>query len=413
MTRPDDRPASDRYLVISSDGHAGPHAAEYRAYVDPEYRETFDVALPIQIQRTEEAAKSFLVKDINEEWREGREFELSGAWNAEARDQVLDADGVAAEVLFPDGVTEMNAPPFGAGFTMAPEKVTEDLQWAGCLAHNRWMAEFVATAPERRIGLACIPLLWNVERAVAGIRQAHESGLRGLVLPPRWGRFEAYHHPRYDPVWEAAQDLDMPIHFHSGPAPIEEYFGPMPAPEGHEMPPGAMGVYITEVAMWLVRPVTFMLWGGVFERFPRLKVALTEGTCIWVPEYLKLLEQRYSETHYAQKLGDFRGHLSMSPADYFRRNVRVGASCMPRREAELRDAIGVGTIMWGTDYPHPEGSWPFTADQLHETFRGLPERDIARMLGGNAAEFYGVDTAKLEPLVARIGPEKSRFRSDP
>jgi predicted TIM-barrel fold metal-dependent hydrolase len=399
----------DRYLVISSDGHAGPHAAEYRDYVDPQFREMFDVALPIQIEMTEAAAKSFLVDEINKEWRKGRDYELSGAWDAEARDKVLDADGVAAEVLFPDGVTEMNAPPFGAGFTMSPEGVTADLQWAGCTAHNRWMAEFVSTAPERRIGLACIPVVWDIERSVEGIRWAHENGLRGLVFPPRWGNYDAYHHPRYDPVWEIAQDLEMPIHFHSGPAPIEDYFGPVPAPEGHVAPPGAMGVYITEVAMWLVRPLTFMLWGGVFERFPRLKVAITEGTAIWVPEYLHLLEQRYSETHYSQKLGDYRSHLSMSPADYFRRNVRVGASCMPRREAELRHEIGVEQIMWGTDYPHPEGSWPYTKDQLQETFHGLPEDEIGRMLGGNAAEFYAVDTEKLAPLVARIGPEKRSF----
>ena len=149
----------DRYLVISSDGHAGPHAAEYREYVDPEFRDTFDVALPIQIEMTERASERFLVADINREWRKGNETALSGAWDASARDQVLDADGVAAEVLFPDGVTEMNAPPFGAGFTMSPEGVTADLQWAGCVAHNRWMAEFVATAPERRIGLACIPVV--------------------------------------------------------------------------------------------------------------------------------------------------------------------------------------------------------------------------------------------------------------
>jgi predicted TIM-barrel fold metal-dependent hydrolase len=402
----------DRYLVISSDGHAGPHAADYRDYVDPEHREMFDVALPIQIKMTEAAAKSFLVDDINKEWRKGREAELAGAWDAEARNKVLDADGVAAEVLFPDGVTEMNAPPFGAGFSMAPEGVTAELQWAGSMAHNRWMAEFVATAPERRIGLACIPVLWDVDRAIEGIRLAHDNGLRGVILPPRWGHFDGYHHAKYDPVWEACQDLGMPIHFHSGPAPIEEYFGPMPAPEGQRAPPGAMGVYITEVAQWLVRPLTFMLWGGAFERFPRLKVAITEGTAVWVPEYLALLEQRYSETHYSQKLGDYRSHLSMSPADYFRRNVRVGASCMPRREALMRHEIGIGSIMWGTDYPHPEGSWPYTRDQMRETFHGLPEQEIAQMLGGNAAEFYGIDTEKLAPLVARIGPEQSLFASE-
>ena len=399
----------ERYLVVSSDGHAGLPAAEYRAYVDPKFREVFDQALPIQIEMTQQAQDRFLVADINAEWRRGREYELTGAWDAAARDRVLDADGVAAEVLFPDGVTEMNAPPFGAGFSMSPEGVTADLQWAGCDAHNRWMAEFVATAPERRIGLACIPLFWDVPRAVRGAAWAREHGLRGVVLPPMWGTHDAYHHPKYDPFWAACQDHELVVHFHSGPAPHAEYFGPIPPPPGHEIAPGAMGAYVTEVHVWLVRPLTFMLWGGVFERFPKLKVALTEGTAIWVPEYLQLLEQRYSETHYSQKLGDYRSHLSMSPADYFRRNVRVGASCMPRREAELRHEIGVPALMWGTDYPHPEGSWPYTREQQVETFRGLPEDEIAAMLGGNAVAFYGLDAEKLTPLAARIGPEKKLF----
>jgi predicted TIM-barrel fold metal-dependent hydrolase len=174
--------------------------------------------------------------------------------------------------------------------------------------------------------------------------------------------------------------------------------------------PGAVGIYISEVCWFLVRPLTFMIWGGVFERHPKLKVSITEGTSIWVPEYLMLNDQRYSETHYSMKLGDFRSHLSMKPSEYFARNVRLGASCMPRREAELRHEIGLGNLMWGSDFPHPEGSWPVTREQMLETFHGLPEDEIAAMLGGNAAEWYGFDTEKLAPIVARIGPEKSAFR---
>lgn len=400
----------DRYLVVSSDGHAGLPMAEYRSYVDPEFRAAFDAALPIQKAITEEAAKNFLIADINEEWRSGRQADLEGAWDSDARIRVVDEDGVAAEVLFPDGVTEMNAPPFGAGFSLGTDGTTSDLQWAGCRAHNRWLSEFVSQAPERRIGLACIPVLWDIDLAVQGIRSAYESGLRGVIFPPLWGTHPPYHMSRYDPVWEICQDLDMPIHFHSGPSPIHDYFGPIPAAPGQEFNQGAVGIYITEVSTWLVRPVTFMLWGGVFEKFPRLKVALTEGTAVWVPEYLQLLEQRFSESHYSMKLGDFRSHLSMSPADYFRRNVRIGASCMPRREAEMRELIGVKQIMWGTDYPHPEGSWPYTREQQLETFGGLPDSEIASMLGGNAAEFYNLDVEKLAPIVARVGPEKTAFR---
>lgn len=403
----------ERHLVISSDGHAGLPAAEYREYVDPKYREAFDVALPIQIEMTKQAAKHFLVDEINEQWSKGREYELSGAWDPVARDKVLDADGVTAEVLFPDGITEMNAPPFGAGFSMPPEDVNPELQWAGCIAHNRWMAEFVQTAPERRIGLACIPVFWDIPRAVEGVTWARENGLRGVLLPPRWGPCDPYHHPKYDPFWAACQDLDMPVHFHSGPAPPGDYFGPQPPPEGHEISPGAMGAYVTEVHIWLMRPLTFMLWGGAFERYPKLKAALTEGTAIWVPEYLQLLEQRYAVTAYSQKLGDYRSHLSMSPVEYFRRNVRIGASCMPRREALLRHEIGIDNIMWGTDYPHPEGSWPNTRAQQLETFGGLPEGEVAAMLGGNAAGFYGLDVEKLQPIAARIGPPKQVFAETP
>jgi predicted TIM-barrel fold metal-dependent hydrolase len=82
---------------------------------------------------------------------------------------------------------------------------------------------------------------------------------------------------------------------------------------------------------------------------------------------------------------------------------------MPRREAELRYETGVANIMWGSDYPHPEGSWPVTREQMLETFRGLPEPEVAAMLGGNAARVYGFDVDKLAPLVAKIGPEKRAF----
>jgi hypothetical protein len=83
---------------------------------------------------------------------------------------------------------------------------------------------------------------------------------------------------------------------------------------------------------------------------------------------------------------------------------------MPRREAELRHEIGIGNLAWGSDYPHPEGSWPATRSQMRDTFQGLPEEEIARILGGNLADFYGFDREKLAPIAARIGPASSEFR---
>jgi len=401
----------DRFLVISSDCHAGLPPERYRDYLDPQYRAAFDHALPIQLERTRGAAKLFLVDDVNAAWRKGRERALSGAWDGEERARVLDADGIAGEVIFPDGITEMNMPPFGAGLSLPTEEVVPELQWAGARAHNRWIAEFCQMAPERRAGVAIVPALWDVDEAVREVRVARQSGLRGVLIPCAWGRLAPYHHPKYDPLWAACQDLEMVVHFHSGAAPIADYFGPFPPAAGAPELPGAVGIYISEVAWWCARPITFLIWGGVFERFPRLRTAVTEGTSIWVPEYLELLDFRYDENHFTAKLGDYRSHLSMRPSEYFRRHVFLGASCMPRREVELRHQIGIGNLMWGSDYPHPEGTWPETRDHMLEAFRGVPEVELEALLGGNAARVYGFDVGKLAPLAARIGPEKNLFRA--
>ena len=389
----------DRFLVISSDCHAGLRPERYREYLDPQYREVFDVALPIQIEETKKAARKFMVADINEEWRKGHESGLSGAWDHDERIKVLDGDGCAGEVIFPDGITEMNMPPFGAGISLPTEGINQELQWAGARAHNRWLAELCSMAPERRAGIAIVPMLWDVDEAVREIRWARRNGLKGILIPSLWGKLDAYHHPKYDPVWRECEELGMVVTLHSGGAPMQDY--------GEEQ--GMMGIYISEVVFFAARPITFMIWGGVFERFPALKLMITESTAIWIPEYLRLLDFRYEDTPYSSKLGNYTSHLSMKPSEYFSRNLFAGASCMPRREAELRHEIGLENLLWGTDYPHPEGTWPETRERMVETFHDLPEDELARMLGGNAADLFGFDTEKLAPLVERIGPPKGEF----
>ncbi len=384
---------SDRIVIISSDTHAGLRPERYRDYVDPKYRETFDIALPIQNEAIKESAKKFLVDETNAEWRKGHEDQLEGAWDSSMRIEVLEGDGCSGEVIFPDGVTEMNTPPFGAGLSLPTEGIDPELQWAGARAHNRWLAEFCAEAPERRAGMAIV-LIWDIDEAVEEVRWARSNGLRGILLPTLWGKLPAYQDRRYDPLWSVCEELDMPVTIHSGAAPMGDYG------DGE----GMVGTYISEVCWWTARPLTFMIWGGVFERHPNLKVVITEGTSIWVPEMLELWDFRYDETHFAAKLGDYRSHLSMKPSEYFRRNVFIGASCMSRRESEMRDAIGVGNMLWGSDYPHPEGTWPFTREKMCETFQGLPEDDVRDMLGRNAARVYGFDLAQLGKVAEKVGP---------
>lgn len=402
----------DRYTVISSDCHAGLLPDQYRKYLDPQFREAFDMALPIQKQMTDKAEEIFLIKEINDQWRDGHEDHLSGAWDYEQRLAVLDGDGIAGEIIFVDGITEQNAPPFGAGLSLPTKNIIPDLQWAGARAHNRWLSELCARNPVRHFGVGVCPLLWDIDKAVEEARWAAENGVGGLLLPLFTGEFEAYHNRRYDPFWEACEDLGVVICFHSGAGAMEEIFG-----EGFPMNdtteyPGAVGVYVSEVFFRTYRPLVCMLWGGVFERFPRLKCSVTETGQGWmVPPMFRMLDHMYHDQQFSAKMGDFRSHLSMSPVEYFRRNCAIGASCMPRSDADMRHEIGMEQMMWGSDYPHPEGTWPYTVEQMIETFKGLPEDDVAAMLGGNAVEFYGFDGQAINEVAAEIGPARSKFEA--
>jgi predicted TIM-barrel fold metal-dependent hydrolase len=99
----------------------------------------------------------------------------------------------------------------------------------------------------------------------------------------------------------------------------------------------------------------------------------------------------------------------MAPSEYYRRNVAIGASCVPRSDLELRAAIGTDQIMWGSDYPHPEGTWPNTGEYFKTTFSDFPEADGRKILGENALEFYNLDREQLQAVANRIGPDVSMF----
>ena len=402
---------SDRLIVVSSDCHAGLPIWEYKPYLDEKYHEMMDMAVPIQVEMTKKAEAAFLIKEINDEWRQGIEQELTGAWDYDQRVKMLDRDGIAAEVIFVDGITETNTPPFGAGLSLPTKDIVPELQWAGAMAHNRWLAELCSNNPARHIGVAIIPLLWDVDEAVKNVRWCAEQGFRAVMIPSMTNDFPHYNHIKYDPFWEACESLGIIIHFHSGPAAMADYFGPEWPEVSADDRPGAMGVYVSEVMWWLYRPLSFMIWGGVFERFPKLKTVITEGGTTWMlPSWLRMLDHNYTDVHHSAKLGDFRSHLSMKPSDYFRRNIGVGASCIPRADMEVRDQVGVDRMMWGSDFPHPEGTWPQTASILDDVFTGFPADDVAAILGRNAIDFYGLDEPVLREVADRIGPEASRFQ---
>ena len=207
------------------------------------------------------------------------------------------------------------------------------------------------------------------------------------------GDREGYNHPRYYPIWEFCQQHNMVVHTHSGPSPDYDY----------DLP-GAIGIFLNEFAWWASRPMWFMIFGGVFEKFPHLRFALTEVSEFWVPHMLEMMDVRASVKHTTGKLGDFRSNLTMTPSEYFRRNCWIGASALfDEGSTAVRHNIGIDRVMWGTDYPHPEGSWPKTHEKLVTYMKGLPEVEIEAMLGdGGQMEIMRDWGAKLAGATLRL-----------
>ena len=145
------------------------------------------------------------------------------------------------------------------------------------------------------------------------------------------------------------------------------------------------------------RPMWQMMLGGVFDRHPRLRLLLTEIRLDWVPATLRHLDAVYEE--HRDELPAKR-----KPSEYWSVNCLAGASFIHKAEVEMRHEIGVETILFGRDFPHPEGTWPNTKDWLRLAFAGVPEEELSLMLGENAVRFLDLDRERLADIAKRIGP---------
>jgi predicted TIM-barrel fold metal-dependent hydrolase len=386
----------DRYLVISSDTHAGPPTERYRDYLESKYHEAFDADLGASQQLV--ASKRGLVDtgDFDEQWEsETGDGGKRASWDPIARDVELDREGIVAEVIFPDAdvLGGGASAPFGAGLGSSGD-LDGELVMAGARAHNRWLTELCSASPERRCGVATVPILHDIDGALTEISRLADDGFRAILIPTLWGSKPAYNDARYDPIWAACADQGLVVHVHSGGA-------------SHDItsPPGLVAIYATEAWWWAARPLWALLWSGAFDRHPELKFALTEDGAWWLPGIIEKMDQKWVGGHNTAKLGDaFRQHVGRKPSEYFGTNVFVGASTPSREEIELRHGIGVDAFLWGNDFPHPEGTWPHTRASIRDSFFDVPEDEARRMLGGNAAAVYRFDLEKLAGLAGTIGP---------
>ncbi len=389
------------YVIVSSDTHAGLQVEEYRDYLDQRFHPQFDEWV------VERHRHRRLVEEVNGEYVERWEREnatgLRGAFDPEVRDKEMDADGIAGEIIFADGdsVTGQESPPFGAGLS-AGQITDPDLAFAGARAHNRWLVEFCASDPARRNGVALVPIIHDVETAVRDIEGlAGTPGIVGIMIPTMWHDHPSYGHPSYDPVWAACAEAGLVVHTHSGE-------GDWPSYNDN------IAQFVLEVPFWTHRPLWQLLLSGKFDRFPDLRYVVVESGSYWLGDLLWKADTTFGANSKVKKLNSrTKGLIQRLPSEYVGTNVFIGASTMSREELRRRHVNGIDALMWGTDYPHPEGSWPHTSERLATDFREISIEDTRRLLGLNAIECYRLDVAALESVAERVAPRPSQLHQDP
>jgi predicted TIM-barrel fold metal-dependent hydrolase len=277
-----------------------------------------------------------------------------------------DRDGIQAEVLY--GI-------LGAtGRLQDPEAAIEVMR-----IYNEWLADFCAAHPARFAGLACIPNA-PVEAAVEEVRRVvKRGGLRGIDvansidMPPLWD-------PQWEPLWEVAAESRLPVHFHT-------IGGRMP--DLAALPPrvgrAAFAVHITGFQLNMAGLLMSLVFGGVLERHPDMRVVIGEAGIGWIPYVLERMDLEWEDQF--KDLG-----LSMRPSDYWRRQCRATYQS-DRIGIALLDDLGADTVMWGSDFPHPDGVWPDSQEVIQRELGHLPAAVRRKVVCENAARLYGFSLA--------------------
>ena len=373
----------DRYTIISADGHAGGDILDYRPYLASRWHEDFDAWAA-----TYENPFADLLAPI-----------AYRSWDSDRRLAETESDGIAAEVLFPNTV-----PPFfteGNLVALPPSDVDYEARWAGVQAHNRWLADFCRAVPGRRAGV--IQVFANKIDDALG-----RGALGGRAVRCVRRHLVAVDSPQLAPAAFMGAALRTVV------AALCRARGADQHPRGSALPDygeheAARSMMLIEIPWFSHRAVWHLIFSGVTERYPNLRFAVTEQGVAWLPRGLETLDWFYGrmtlpEAAEAKYFGAAASHMSMKPSEYFARNFWIGASFLRPSESPLCNELGIDRIMWGADYPHSEGTYPYTTEALRVAFAGRPADEVRTMVETTAADFYGFDLERLRPIGERIGP---------
>jgi predicted TIM-barrel fold metal-dependent hydrolase len=290
---------------------------------------------------------------------EGEKSFARGASDPDGRLADLDADGIWGEVMYPN-----------LAFFCCFHIRDAELQVAAARLYNDWVADRFIGASDRFVPAAVMPVV-DVDASVAELWRVARRGFRAALLPAHIDA-RPYNDPAYDVLWSAAEELSIPLTFHAG--------------TGRTQTPahGAGGAVINYVVTvgGPMETVAYLCGSGVLARHPGLRVVMVECGSGWLAWVLHAMDDAYREHHMF-----VRPKLELLPSEYFRRQ---GAVTFQRDPVGLANITFTGDrcLMWGSDYPHPEGTWPRSQDVLAEQLEGLTEETIDRVVFRNAAELY-------------------------
>lgn len=381
-------PSSIDYPIVDSDAHVNEPPDLWLERVPAKWRERAP-----RVEHTE-AGDLWLFDGGREKWPVGLtataglsffEFSPTGgryetmrpaSFDTDARLKEMDADGIWAQVIYPSVTLK--------GARIYSEE--RELQLACVNAYNEWLADFCKPSGGRLIGQAIMPTT-GIDDAVEALEAAIKSDHRGAII-------SSFPNGSLDPMDEddrffaIAQEADFPIVIHIGS------FLP-PAPKPPKSNPGALwtGLRFVGKAAWTkaggqtLGVVCDVLFSGIFEKFPRLKMVLVEANIGWIPTLLEQADDMFRRYRWYTGAHE---HMSVMPSEVFCRNFWA-TFMLDSVGVEQRHRMNLDHIMWSTDYPHSGCDWPDSRIVLERVFRGVPKDEVKKMLHTNCKELYGLD----------------------
>ena len=295
-----------------------------------------------------------------------------GGYIPEEHIKDMEQDGVDVSIVFPTVGLVLYGVPDSALLTSLFR------------TYNDWVAEFCSQSPRRLKGIAMVNVD-DIAEGVTELERCAKMGMAGAMITV-YPESMSYDYPEYDPLWAAAQDLEMPLNLHIGtnrPHPGQEFLD-------FE---SASRTFFTNVDHWIRMSLGYMIVTGVFERFPKLQAGSVEMELSWAPHFIDRLDYTYSQRPPRDRSPRdtwTRFKNGMLPSDFFHRNVFLGFQ-EDALGIQLRDIIGVDQLLWGSDYPHQESTFPRSRQILEEILSDCTEEEKAKIAGGNSARIYNLN----------------------